>query len=307
MLIVCPNCATSYMIDQATLGPAGRTVRCARCKSTWFAGSPHSEPEPEQTTAEHDGGIFVDGIKAEAGASTAMSPLESGDAAAEVEHFTPVVADLDAPHVEPLAPAPADAFEQSEAIVDSPPLAPSESEAASPESDPADSGDIESFAARRLRLQSRRKRSRRSSRWTAVVLLLFAFNVAVVGARNEVVHYLPQTASLFSAIGLPVNLRHLEFKNVRIARTSEGGTTMLVVQGSIVSTSSKPIEVPRLHFAARNKAGQEVYTWTMQPDRSVLQPGERLDFRSAIGSPPKDAVSVLVRFLTVADAIPAAK
>ena len=45
MLIVCPNCATSYMIDQAAVGPAGRTVRCARCKATWFAGGPKAAPD----------------------------------------------------------------------------------------------------------------------------------------------------------------------------------------------------------------------------------------------------------------------
>jgi predicted Zn finger-like uncharacterized protein len=37
MNIVCPNCSTSYAIDPATLGPNGRTVRCARCKETWIA------------------------------------------------------------------------------------------------------------------------------------------------------------------------------------------------------------------------------------------------------------------------------
>ena len=71
-----------------------------------------------------------------------------------------------------------------------------------------------------------------------------------------------------------------------------------MVQGSIVSTASKPVEVPRLRFAARNKAGQEIYTWSVRPDRKVLRPGERLDFRSQLASPPKDAATVLVRFFT---------
>ena len=48
--------------------------------------------------------------------------------------------------------------------------------------------------------------------------MLVAFNVALVGARNEVVRYLPQTASLFAAIGLPVNLRNLKFENVKISK-----------------------------------------------------------------------------------------
>jgi len=39
MHIVCPHCTTSYAINPATLGPAGRTVRCSRCKETWLARS----------------------------------------------------------------------------------------------------------------------------------------------------------------------------------------------------------------------------------------------------------------------------
>src|SRR5947209_2308183 len=37
MHISCPHCTTSYAIDLATLGAAGRTVRCSRCKEVWLA------------------------------------------------------------------------------------------------------------------------------------------------------------------------------------------------------------------------------------------------------------------------------
>ena len=105
--------------------------------------------------------------------------------------------------------------------------------------------------------------------------MLVAFNVALVGARNEVVRYLPQTASLFAAIGLPVNLRHLKFENVKISKETQDGVNMLIVEGTIVSKAGKPVEVPRLRFAARNATGQEIYTWTALPTRSILGPGER--------------------------------
>jgi len=50
MLIVCPNCSTSYAIDPTSLGSAGRIVRCARRKTTWFADG--AKPEPELTAVE---------------------------------------------------------------------------------------------------------------------------------------------------------------------------------------------------------------------------------------------------------------
>src|SRR5215470_10565261 len=39
MLITCTNCGTSYQVATASLGPSGRSVRCARCKQTWFAAN----------------------------------------------------------------------------------------------------------------------------------------------------------------------------------------------------------------------------------------------------------------------------
>ena len=45
MQIVCPHCTTSYAIKLETLGEAGRTVRCSRCKEVWLA-RPEDAVEP---------------------------------------------------------------------------------------------------------------------------------------------------------------------------------------------------------------------------------------------------------------------
>ena len=139
------------------------------------------------------------------------------------------------------------------------------------------------------------------------MLVLFAVNVALIGARNEVVRYLPQTASLFAAIGLPVNLRNLNFENVHISKQLQDGVNILVVEGTIVSTASTPVTVPRLRFAARDAAGQEIYVWTALPGRSILGPGEHLEFHSRLASPPADAKNVMVRFFNAQDAVAGAK
>ncbi|MEH3119270.1 MAG: zinc-ribbon domain-containing protein [Methylorubrum populi] len=39
MLIVCPACASEYRIDAERVGTAGRSVRCAACRETWFISS----------------------------------------------------------------------------------------------------------------------------------------------------------------------------------------------------------------------------------------------------------------------------
>jgi predicted Zn finger-like uncharacterized protein len=326
MLIVCPSCTTSYLIDPASVGPAGRTVRCARCKMTWFAGGPKSAPEVT---------VFVDSVIAEAEAQSAeffsagspsrpaeaapapdREPLAADDFGHDSSEPPPALPDIEtaSPPIGPtahnndLVPYEDNAPEPV-AIADAPSLVPPIEHARLPDASDAelDSEDIESFAARRARLKSRRQQKRRSSRWTALILVLFAFNVALIGARNEVVRYLPQTASLFAAIGLPVNLRNLKFENVRISKDTQDGVNILIIEGTIVSTASKPAEVPRLRFAARNASGQEVYTWTALASRSILGPGESLEFSSRLVSPPADASDVMVRFFNSQDAVAGAK
>ena len=342
MLIVCPNCATSYMIDRAALGPAGRAVRCARCKTTWFADGIAGSPRPTADISAEADGVAADSAAQSSGTSPAPrvpatpSPVDNpptlesappveetaakpdepladgGEPTPSVEPESPTIDAVTAKQADSVLPptdmATANSDKPAAAepmpVADAPSLVPPDEPAPLPETVPAEpeAEEVESFAARRQRLRTRRTRSIQSSRWTALILLLVAFNVAVIGARNEVVRYLPQTASLFATIGLPVNLRHLKFENVRIAKDNAAAQGALIVEGTIVSTASQPIEVPRLRFAARNAAGQEVYTWTALPSRSILDPDGKLDFRSRLASAPADANSVMVRFFTREDA-----
>jgi len=46
MLIVCPSCQTSYDVTAASLGEAGRSVRCVRCQEVWFATPEAAETAP---------------------------------------------------------------------------------------------------------------------------------------------------------------------------------------------------------------------------------------------------------------------
>ena len=305
MLIVCPNCATSYMVDPAATGPAGRIVRCVRCKTSWFAGG----PKPKPAVAD-----FVDDVIAEAEArenSPASSPplpptpsIAADDDDFGDESHQPLRQAEGRPEAEPPPSVPEEA---EAAYAESPPLVPPLEHVPLPE--PQEPTDFtaetgENFVARRTRMQQRLKQKRRSSKWTALILVLFGFNVAVVGARHEVVRYLPQTASLFAAIGLPVNLRGLTFADVKVSRDEADGVAVLVVEGNIIS-SGKPVEVPRMRFAVRNGTGQEIYAWTAPPSRSILGPNETLPFRSRLASPPADASDVLVRFSSANDGAPA--
>lgn len=295
------------MIDPASVGPSGRAVRCARCRSTWFVNPGKSAEAPNVSA-------FVNDVIAEAEADAQngkigeIGKMETPPPADEPPSLAPEPdATFDRPSVEPSfedAAPPVFAHDVSEppTITDAPPLVPPDDhDSFHAAADAADDGERADYAARRARMRAKRQKTQRNSRWIALILILFAVNIGIIVGRHQIVRYLPQTASLFASIGLPVNLRNLEFEGIKIAKETQDGVTILIIEGKIVNTVGAATDVPRLRFAARNASGQEIYTWSMQPTRSILGPGDSLPFTSRLAAPPADAVDIMVRFFTKQD------
>jgi hypothetical protein len=190
--------------------------------------------------------------------------------------------------------------------VDAPPLAPA---AADPEASPATTApsepeDVESVAARRMPAEKPRRGRRTAprSKLPLLILVLLGVCTAIIAWRNDIVRHAPQMASLYRLLGLPVNVRGLVFTDMKIASEMQDGVPVLMVEGTIMNAVTDAVEVPRLRFALRNRAGQEVYSWTAMPTQMVLPPGESLPFRSRLASPPGDVQDVQVRFFNRRDA-----
>jgi predicted Zn finger-like uncharacterized protein len=134
---------------------------------------------------------------------------------------------------------------------------------------------------------------------TAIIgLSLIAGAVAsLVTWRSDVVRWLPKTASLYAAIGLPVNLRGVVFTAIRTEAGNRNGVQVLTVAGTLVSTSAVSVKVPRLRFAIRSRSGDEIQSWTAPPPKTVLAAGETVLFQSQIEAPSREGAQVLVRFV----------
>lgn len=46
MIIACPACRTRYVVPDTAIGIDGRTVRCAKCKHSWFQDGPEADVAP---------------------------------------------------------------------------------------------------------------------------------------------------------------------------------------------------------------------------------------------------------------------
>jgi predicted Zn finger-like uncharacterized protein len=285
MHIVCPHCTTSYALDPAALGAAGRTVRCSRCKEVWLA-------RPEDAVAT---------IAPVAAMANASQPAADDDAAAEWEAMareedggtgeTPVV---DSPSISGDWPADEETSPQADADW---------------ASAVQDDGDAALARPRRGSLFARLPRPKFLFRASGKPLISLPTTCAAMGAlvlalviwRVDVVRLLPQTATFYKMVGLEVNLRGLAFKDVKLTTETVDGKPVLVIEGVITGETRKPVELPRLRFSVRDAQGAEIYAWNTVLQRSVLNPGERAAFKSRLASPPPEGRNIDIRFFNKRD------
>jgi predicted Zn finger-like uncharacterized protein len=288
MHIICPHCTTSYAIDLATLGAAGRTVRCSRCKEVWLA-------RPEDATELAAPVPAMAEAAAQAGTDDAAAEWEALAREEQVpEAETPVV---DSPPIAGNWPAAADGEGSSQAGDDW--------------ASAARRDALDGQAARPQRLPWFRKlfKPRASKPASGKPLISLPTACAAMGAlvlalviwRVDVVRLLPQTATFYRMVGLEVNLRGLLFKDIKITTETVEGKPVLVIEGVIVGEAKKPVELPRLRFSVRDAQGAEIYAWNAVLEQPVLKPGERAWFKSRLASPPPEGRNIDVRFFNRRD------
>lgn len=125
----------------------------------------------------------------------------------------------------------------------------------------------------------------------AAVLVMLA-----LGGRERIVARLPATDRLFAALGLPVNLAGVEFRNVVSKVTEIDGQKVLAVTGEVVNLrGAEATPLPGLTLTARGADGRALYVWTAQAAATKLAPGEATSFRTRLAAPPDEARDVVVR------------
>lgn len=288
MEIVCPNCATAYRLGEAAIGPQGRKVRCARCGQEWMAARAFAEPAMQYA-------VLPPGTDAALTAAFA-------DALFDGETGTPA-----AGHVRPRPPRAPRRREEMPEAEEADEAAAQSSAVALPAPPPAVPVTIAAVGPGFERIRKtaaaaarapRRRPARRplAERLGAPVLTLVLVLVAGAAlARQPIVAAIPDLAGLYAMLGLDVNLRGLEFRNMTATRDIENGRPVLIVKGEIANIASRDAAVPPIRLALRSNR-QEIYAWSVESARRNLAAGESVAFSTRLPTPPATADDIVLRF-----------
>jgi predicted Zn finger-like uncharacterized protein len=133
--------------------------------------------------------------------------------------------------------------------------------------------------------------------WAALIAAVLLIAAAAVRYRQIVTDAWPQSAGVYSSLGLAVNTSGIDFRRVDYRRENENGQVVLAVTGQIVNAGSRQLPVPQtVRVTLSDASNHELYHWTFKPDATVLAPGQSVPFVTRLSSPPAAARHLEVRF-----------
>jgi predicted Zn finger-like uncharacterized protein len=142
-----------------------------------------------------------------------------------------------------------------------------------------------------------RQRARSRSLAGLMVLLAFlaGFLLLFLYMPNEIAQLWPESASLYEALGMPVNTRGFKIIATHTQELDKS-VPVIAIKGQIINETDRELAVPKVRLAVRDQSGKELYHWTVLADQQRLGPREQGTFSARLESPPGEAYDLEVRF-----------
>ncbi|MFM5883856.1 MAG: MJ0042-type zinc finger domain-containing protein [Novosphingobium sp.] len=294
MIIACPACATRYAVPDSAIGVDGRTVRCAKCRHSWFqdgpALAPQSDPVAPAAAVPPSPPPAPEPTRDPVAEPAAQAPPAFADSSPEPSGTPAAEAQPEAgPELEP-APPPAGEEPAEDAPAAPPPLG------------YADENAVPSWAARAAQADDEygsssfaheppfRPRRNPARMWTIAAGLFAAVSLGAIGATAwwGLPDWMPFAHPLFAEAqpGLKLDFPAKQQDRHQLP----DGTWYFQASGTVSNISQTSRSVPAVLIVLRDARGRVVYSAEVQSPKRVLAPGESASITEALVQVPKAAV-----------------
>jgi len=313
MIIACPACATRYVVPDSAIGVEGRTVRCAKCRHSWFQEGPElklpapaaPQPEPEPAPPPPAPEVADEAEQpAETFAAAPEAPPEpvpnwqeppesaSEPAITEPDATDPAPADWDQPQPAQWNDTPAVESEPEPAA----PARPTYSDDDIPPPPPGaaplsvDEPEVEDDYSRFAHEPLFRPRRNPARMWTiaAALFAVVALGAVAATAWFGLPSWMPFAHPLFAEDqpGLTLDFP----AKMQGQRPLSDQTWFFEANGTVTNVSQAARSVPTILAVLKDARGRIVFSAELHSPKRVLAPGESVSINEALVSVPKAAV-----------------